>query len=621
MQNYFDAIKLPAFAADFHYFRIGREKWELMLTRLAHMGAGLVVVAVPWGFHEIEPGQVDLTGATNPRRDVSGLLKLCAALNLPCLLKPGPYALNSGVLNNGLPLRLAGDSQLPATAVTGWFQAVSKLLVDQQWPDGPVVALQLESDAGQEETPAYSRELTEVKWPIWLRKRYKGIDALNAAYGADYRSVSDVPFPQSPAKEDTPLHQDARAFLAEVQAETHTDYQQALVEAGWQTPIYTSANDAPPELPAIQTHSLLQPDTLPNLKPAKSLLILQHPIQVDPDPVEIGLGPVWAGGAPIRSDGSVRRNFWLVRQFLWSKSLPKTKFNEPLLTVTAKTGGLVTSGQDTTLSLSLAKGARPIVYQLRLSGEVTVNHLIKAARGKLSGPYLIEENGHQTDLVFYVNDATAPLSGFMLEYLKRLLAGQAYTLARCANLLAELGQTLQPEPPHPDAAPSKPARPSSYTLTEARRGLSEADKILRKAIASVGGLEAGFDVMLGRRSADTPEPAPTVPAVNPEIFEGQARETLARAGQVCAKPVAHLKAAADALHATINAPHGFTIEQYQQGNTNAVQVATGVRQSLLEVVAQLRVEMAMEQLPLVTWRVHNQIQQVAENLRWGILRE
>jgi beta-galactosidase GanA len=97
---------------------------------------------VPWGFHELEPGRIDLAGHTNSRRDLVGLLHLATALDLPCLLNFGP-ALQRGLLNDGLPLWLAaGDTALLAAAKR-WYTALSQTLTPEQWPAGPIVAVQI----------------------------------------------------------------------------------------------------------------------------------------------------------------------------------------------------------------------------------------------------------------------------------------------------------------------------------------------------------------------------------------------------------------------------------------------------------------------------------------------
>ena len=74
MHNYFETNTKPLFAADFDYFRIPREQWELMLLRLKQMGVNGVAVTLPWSFHEFQQGTVDLNGTTFARRDVISLL-------------------------------------------------------------------------------------------------------------------------------------------------------------------------------------------------------------------------------------------------------------------------------------------------------------------------------------------------------------------------------------------------------------------------------------------------------------------------------------------------------------------------------------------------------------------
>jgi hypothetical protein len=70
----------------------------------------------------------------------------------------------------------------------------------------------------------------------------------------------------------------------------------------------------------------------------------------------------------------------------------------------------------------------------------------------------------------------------------------------------------------------------------------------------------------------------------------------------------------------LEAPTEFTLGQYRQSYTAAITAARAGRRPLLEVIALLRLEIASERLPLVAWRIHNQVQEIAESLRWGVLR-
>lgn len=620
MPTYFESATVPLLAADFSYFRVPREKWELMLIRLRQMGVNTLVLTLPWGFHEAEPGAVDLTGATNSRRDGVGLVQLCAALDFVCILKPGPYT-GDGVLGRGLPIWLLHQSDdleaaLPEAA-GHWFTAFSRTLTGQQWPHGPIVALQIEGEPGEATSPALSPQLTEVKWPIWLRKHYEGIEALNAAYGTAYRTINQVSFPADWATASTPQAKDARSFLETARHESQSSYRQILLDQGWQVPIYLAGEAGPP----LQNFNLTQPAdltalSLPQKTPSSSAwLNLQQPIQVDPDAADVGRGPVWAAGAPIRTDGSVRPSFWQVRQHLWSQAMPEVQRDDQTLRVAWKIGVIVTRSGDAALKLELLPSART-VYRLRFSGELVTDDSLKASRGKLSGLYVAEDAAGQTDLILLLNDAAAPLGDFPLTYLSYLLIAQAQTLSRSASLAVSLAETLASGETNHPAAPARPPK-TSYILEESRRGLREADAALRKALASISALEGGFATILGK---ETPQPAATSLAVNPAVFEGQAREVLTELGAACAKIGPSLQAAADEVQRTGTAPTGFTVVQYQQSYALATAAARAAREPLLEMIALLRLEIAAERLPLVAWRVHNQVQELAESLRWGVLR-
>ena len=124
-----------------------------------------------------------------------------------------------------------------------------------------------------------------------------------------------------------------------------------------------------------------------------------------------------------------------------------------------------------------------------------------------------------------------------------------------------------------------------------------------------------IDLARDRGGSDLPQPAEPSAAINPEIFEGRARDILIAAGQACAEIVPTLKTAAKTLQKSIDTPDEFTIERYQQSYESTLAAAETARETLLQTIAGLRLEMASETLPLVAWRVHNQIQEIVESLR------
>lgn len=626
MPNYFETAKLPLFAADFDYFRLPSAQWELMLTRLKQLGFNLVTISIPWGFHEFNQGTIDLKGVTNSRRNLLGAIQLCQALNFDCLLSPGPY--HSGeVLGDGLPLWLptgldSFETAL-AAATESWFKALSKHLTDFQWPDGPVMALQVNSEPPLEPRISLSSQLTEVKWRIWLRKRYQHIDALNAAYGSAYQTVNDINFPLTWNAAGVPLEKDAAEFLEKVRRDRQHHHAQILIDAGWEAPIYPTAGDLQPDLPALHSRPLVIAAVaeLRSLKPGNQIVNFPGPIQVDPEPVELGPGPSWADQAPIRADGSVRRSFWQVRQFLWSVALPKTRISDTTLQATFDEAAIITAGSDTVLKLNLPTGEKPAVYRLRLNGELLAADSLKVSRGKLSGPYQIEDEHDQTDLILLLANPNRALRDFPSTYLVNLLAAQSQALIRSAALAARLGQLLTlPQGISADATPKPPAH-TLNTLEEARRGLREADVALRKAMTSIGGLENGLAAILDKeRAAALPQPATASLTITPDLFEGPAKDILVEIGARCLDIVTSLNGAAAGLQQLLESTEKLTVKQYQRSYAEAVATAQTVRQPLLKIIARLRLELGRRELPPVLWPVHDQVQELAETIRWGVCR-
>jgi hypothetical protein len=310
-----------------------------------------------------------------------------------------------------------------------------------------------------------------------------------------------------------------------------------------------------------------------------------------------------------------------VRQFLWAQSLPKTTLNDETLTAMFDGSMLITCDRDTSLKIDLLPGPKPIGYRLGLNGELLAESRLKVRRAQASGPYLAEEKIDQTDLLLLLTAPTAPLAGFPLTYLTDLLTAQVQTLSRGASLAEKLGQMLRPaKEPLKTTAPPPPVH-TLDSLAEARRGLREADAALRKAMTSMTGLELGVATILDKEHPVTvPPPATVTIMLTPEIFEGLAREILIEVGATCTELAFQLRSAAGRLQPTLDAPAGFTVELYQQSYATAVDAAVAARQPLLEIITRLRFGIGSEQFPLVFWRVHNQVQEIAETLRWGVLR-
>jgi beta-galactosidase GanA len=220
-----------------------------MLTRLCQMGANAVSTIVPWSWHEPRAGVFDLTGATHPGRDVADFVDTCSTMGFRLIFRVAPY-IGAGLLGGGVPGWLlqehaeiyalrpdlqpwrdpASGSPLPSPEhptylkyVERWYRELTGVLAARQWPAGPLVALRVDGftpDAPQspsDEVHArwdYNPHVVNAQWPVWLRQQYAGIDALNAAWGTDYRSFNDAAFPRQPSDdESSPRHADAARFV------------------------------------------------------------------------------------------------------------------------------------------------------------------------------------------------------------------------------------------------------------------------------------------------------------------------------------------------------------------------------------------------------------------------
>jgi beta-galactosidase len=165
---------------ELHYFRVPRHRWELALMRLRQLGADAVSTPLPWAWHQLSAKVYDFSGSTHPGRDVVGFVTLCAALDLPVLLRLGPYV-GDGLLAGGIPMWLLRDhpevhalaaNQQPLrdrlsgcplpcaehpiylSYVEAWFRQATQVLADLQQPAGPIFAVQASGPTRYELAPS-----------------------------------------------------------------------------------------------------------------------------------------------------------------------------------------------------------------------------------------------------------------------------------------------------------------------------------------------------------------------------------------------------------------------------------------------------------------------------------
>jgi amino acid transporter len=86
----------------FFYERIPRERWRATLAAYKNLGINTIDLYLIWNWHEPSEGERDFNGATDPRRDLLGLLKLTHELGFKLILRPGPVIRNEW-RNGGYP--------------------------------------------------------------------------------------------------------------------------------------------------------------------------------------------------------------------------------------------------------------------------------------------------------------------------------------------------------------------------------------------------------------------------------------------------------------------------------------------------------------------------------------
>ncbi len=164
-----DKEKLPLYAGSMHYFRHDVSAWAPALDAMKAIGLRLVDTYVPWGVHEQAPGTFDFTG----NKDLVKFLREIHARGMYAVVRPGPH-INAELSYFGLPERIVWSPECQAKTPAGnpvvlpliptafpvpsyaseaffeasgeWLAEVSRLCAPLQYPNGPVVLLQVDNE-------------------------------------------------------------------------------------------------------------------------------------------------------------------------------------------------------------------------------------------------------------------------------------------------------------------------------------------------------------------------------------------------------------------------------------------------------------------------------------------
>ena len=101
--NYFTKDDNPymIIAGEMHFAREPVNRWEETLLKMKALGLNAVSTYVFWNYHEEEKGIFDFSG----NRDIHKFLSVCKKINMPCILRIGPWC-HGEVVYGGLPKRI-----------------------------------------------------------------------------------------------------------------------------------------------------------------------------------------------------------------------------------------------------------------------------------------------------------------------------------------------------------------------------------------------------------------------------------------------------------------------------------------------------------------------------------
>ncbi|MGI8315901.1 beta-galactosidase [Halobacillus mangrovi] len=172
------------FGAELHYFRVPKQEWRNRLKDVKEAGINMISTYVPWQFHEIEEGYIDLTGETRGERDFQSFLQMVAEEGLYCLVRPGPYVM-AEIIDHGVPtwfienypkavaLTEKGDKHATRVVsylhpiylekVKNWYESVCSVIQPYQVDQGgPVILFQLDNEVGMFHWVTHQGDFNEV---------------------------------------------------------------------------------------------------------------------------------------------------------------------------------------------------------------------------------------------------------------------------------------------------------------------------------------------------------------------------------------------------------------------------------------------------------------------------
>ena len=190
-------------AVEFPYYLYPRTLWERELVWLKTVGIRTVEFSIPWNWHQVDGGECDFTGATSPRRDLLGFIRLLRRLEMRAWIRPLQPV--KGWIDNGYPHGYRPGLAQDRKAVRPWLHELESLLAPQTEKHGGPIAF-VEGNAGILDAPAPPLPVTVVSAhdPAAMTRSRQ---ALAAAGGALlWEDVEDALYPVGWERQGGPLY-------------------------------------------------------------------------------------------------------------------------------------------------------------------------------------------------------------------------------------------------------------------------------------------------------------------------------------------------------------------------------------------------------------------------------
>ncbi|MGC8831217.1 MAG: beta-galactosidase [Thermoproteota archaeon] len=208
-----DEKEIEFLSGEFHYWRVKRENWDKIMSKLKEAGLEIISTYIPWEFHKIGD-KFDFEGDTDPQRALNRFIDLVESKGFLMMIRPGPY-IYAEWKYGGVPeeaFRHHRFSEEFRRLASKYIKAVCQksIVPNQATKGGPIFVLQVDNEV--DPWVRYYRDqlgLCRGKGPFkdFLVEKYGEINKLNNVWGCKYKSFEEIE-----AYEEHPLARGSREY-------------------------------------------------------------------------------------------------------------------------------------------------------------------------------------------------------------------------------------------------------------------------------------------------------------------------------------------------------------------------------------------------------------------------